>query len=76
MNVLGIIFVRCGIPVEGLKAITDNDFRSFVLVHLSSDHLCLFQHCGRMDRIERVIYVDTPQPQSAVQNMFASYGQM
>lgn len=29
-----------------------------------------------MDRIEKVIYVDTLQSQSAVQNMFAPYGEM
>ena len=42
----------------------------------SPDHLSLSQYRLRMDRIERVIYVDTLQSQSAVQTMFASYGQM
>ncbi|KAF9650580.1 hypothetical protein BDM02DRAFT_1345643 [Thelephora ganbajun] len=52
----------------------DNDFRSFVRVHLSP--VCLFQHRLRMDRIEKVIYVDTLQSQSAVQNIFAPYGEI
>jgi len=29
-----------------------------------------------MDRIEKVVYVDTPKPQSAVQDMFAPFGEM
>ena len=34
------------------------------------------QHRQRMDRIEKVIYVDTLQSQSAVQSMLAPYGEM
>ena len=29
-----------------------------------------------MDRIEKVVYVDTLQSQSAVQNLFTPYGEM
>jgi len=36
----------------------------------------LSQRRPRMDRIEKVIYVDTLQSQSAVQSMLAPYGEM
>jgi len=65
----------CGIPAGEQAVIYANDFRSLVQVHLSSI-LRLFKHRLRMDRIEKVIYVDTLQPQPAVQNMFAPCGEM
>ena len=60
-----------------MHAVCDPCGRSgFSIVRSSSSFLYLFQRRLRMDRIEKVIYVDTLQSQSAVQHMFAPYGEM